>query len=245
MALRRWIRSASCATTSKAPSLTAGGVHQWSRSKGSPFLKKTENCPPSGPSQKRSSPPKEFMCGLLTPDERASRPIQPKLSPSGPAAVLVMTRPWMSGLTATWAWPPGPPRTTTLEWASRKARSSLNRTPSGALAGFAQAAARTTIRIAAPMPYLMDASFGGVRPHYSPVKSGTQYSFPYFPTARLLLGFSPRFAIIPPIPPPAPQKIGNGYHVPHFPPPGEAWAFRFIWGNGPVCPFTPPAPGLC
>ena len=79
------MRSASCAATSKAPSLTAGGVHQWSRSKGSPFLKKIENWPPSGPSQKRSSPPKAFMCGLLTPEAISSRLIQPKLSPSRPA----------------------------------------------------------------------------------------------------------------------------------------------------------------
>jgi hypothetical protein len=36
----------------------------------------------------------------------------------------------------------------------------LNKIPSGALAGFAQAAARMTIHNAAPMPYLMGASFG-------------------------------------------------------------------------------------
>src|SRR4030066_271499 len=84
MTLRKWTRSGSRETTSKAPSLTAGGVHQWSRSKGSPFLKKMENWPPSGPSQKRSSPPKAFMCGLFSPNARSSRLIQPKLSPSRP-----------------------------------------------------------------------------------------------------------------------------------------------------------------
>jgi hypothetical protein len=151
------MRSSPCEAMSKDPSLTAGGVHQWSRSNGSPFLKNMENWPPSGPSQKRSSPPKALMCGLFTPEARSSRLIQPKLRPFGPPAVLVITRPWRSGLTATWASPSAVLRTTTFVWVLRKARSSLNRIPSGALADFAQPAAMAMITNAAPMPipYLM------------------------------------------------------------------------------------------
>jgi len=47
-----------------------------------PLAKKIENCPPSGPIQKRSSPPNGFMCGTSLPVAISSRLIQPKLGPA-------------------------------------------------------------------------------------------------------------------------------------------------------------------
>jgi len=53
------------------------GVNQCSRSNGAPLAKKMENCPPSGPSQKRSSPAKTLMCGSSAPAAMNARLIQP------------------------------------------------------------------------------------------------------------------------------------------------------------------------
>ena len=100
------------------------GVNQCSRSNGTPFSKKMENWPPSGPSQKRSSPPKTLMCLTNSPEATSSRLIQPKLRPSGPVAELVMTRPCIFGRTATWPWPERSFRITTSVYACRNAMSS-------------------------------------------------------------------------------------------------------------------------
>ena len=81
-------------TISKGSLSISGGVCQSSRLNSAPFAKKIANCPPSGPIQKRSSPPKAFMCGSISPEAINSRLIHPKLKPSAPPAVLVMTRPW-------------------------------------------------------------------------------------------------------------------------------------------------------
>ena len=56
-----------------------------------------ENCPPSGPSQILSSPPKAFICGRIFPEEISSWLIHPKLNPESPSAVLVITLPCQAG----------------------------------------------------------------------------------------------------------------------------------------------------
>src|SRR6266478_6612235 len=100
------------------------GVNQSCNSNFAPGAKKMENCPPSGPSQKRSSPPKAFMCGCSLPDAINSRLIQPKLAPPGPSAVLVSTRPCHAGATATCAVFDGSCNTTTSVCFCKKAKSS-------------------------------------------------------------------------------------------------------------------------
>jgi len=46
-------------------------------SRPNPFLKNMEYCPPSGPNQKRSSPPNTLICGRVSPEAKSSRLIQP------------------------------------------------------------------------------------------------------------------------------------------------------------------------
>ena len=80
-------------TLNGSVSMTAG-VNQSANSNFVPLAKKMENCPPSGPSQKRSSPPSTLMWGWVLPEAMSSRLIQPKLRPASLPAVLVITRPW-------------------------------------------------------------------------------------------------------------------------------------------------------
>src|SRR6185295_14863070 len=94
-------RSEDCCTSSKGSESIGGGVCQCSRSKAEPLGKKIENWPPSGPIQKRSSPPKALMCGRISRAATSSRLIQPKLAPGSPSAVLVATRPCQAGTSAT------------------------------------------------------------------------------------------------------------------------------------------------
>src|SRR6185503_6836497 len=63
------------------------------------------------------------MCGCRLPDAIAARPIHPKLGALLPPVVLVMTRPWYAGATATCAEPDGSLRTRTLVCCWRNARS--------------------------------------------------------------------------------------------------------------------------
>src|SRR5580765_2089208 len=63
------------------------------------------------------------MCGCRVPDAIAARPIHPKLGASLPPVVLVMTRPWYAGATATCADPDGSASTTTCVCCRRKAMS--------------------------------------------------------------------------------------------------------------------------
>ena len=58
-----------------------------------------ENCPPSGPNQNLSSPPKALKCGVSLFAAIKSWLIHPKLNPFSPSAVLVITRPWYFGKT--------------------------------------------------------------------------------------------------------------------------------------------------
>src|ERR687885_61286 len=51
--------------TSHAPQSNASGTCQCDRSNVAPGGKYSSNWPPSGPSQKRSSPPNTFMCDSL------------------------------------------------------------------------------------------------------------------------------------------------------------------------------------
>ena len=122
--------------------------------------------------QKRSSPPKAFMCRLFPPAESASRLIQPKLRPFGPSAVLVITRPWRSALTATWARPFAVVRMMALVCALRKVASSLKSTACGAFADLAQPAVRATIRHAVQIPYLMGPPY---LPWLSPSRAANHF----------------------------------------------------------------------
>src|SRR5687767_10634345 len=71
------------------------------------------------------------MCGLVFPAATSSkylRLIHPKLAPPSPA-VLVITRPWSAGASATRDLPPGSLSTTTGVCFFRNATSSSNRLP--------------------------------------------------------------------------------------------------------------------
>ena len=64
-------------TRSNGSVSNGAGVNQCARSNAAFGAKKIENCPPSGPSHKRSSPPKALMCSRTSPDAMSSRLIQP------------------------------------------------------------------------------------------------------------------------------------------------------------------------
>src|SRR5881398_1521585 len=88
-------------TSSQLSLSTAAGVCQLSNSILAPGLKNNENFPPSGPSHRRSSPPKAFICGSGCLRSNVSYFIQPKLLPSKPSAVEVNILAWYLGDTAT------------------------------------------------------------------------------------------------------------------------------------------------
>src|SRR5580693_3733040 len=100
MDLRKAIELLVWPTTSKGSVSNWAGVYQCARSNGAPAAKKIENCPPSGPSHKRSSPPTAFMWGCVLPEAIRSRLYHPKLRPASPPTVLVSTRPCIAGQTA-------------------------------------------------------------------------------------------------------------------------------------------------
>src|SRR3954470_19243935 len=122
MCLRKLTAAAERLPTSQAPQSNASGTCQCGRSNVDPGGKYNAYCPPSGPSQNRSSPPNTFMCGWRPPDSIADRPIHPNPGASRLPTVLVITRPWYSGATTTWG-PGALPSRTRCVCCSRNARS--------------------------------------------------------------------------------------------------------------------------
>src|SRR6266849_1827544 len=76
------------------------------------------------------------MCGCLLPEAIAARPIHPKLGASSPPVVLVMTRAWYAGATATCSDPDGSSSTIRLVCCRRKATSESNLAGGGGAAGW-------------------------------------------------------------------------------------------------------------
>src|SRR5262249_51902016 len=90
-----------CSTTLYGSVSIGAGVNQSASSNFVPGAKNTENWPPSGPIQKRSSPPNTLMCCAKCPAAMSSRLTHPNETSLPPPVVLVSTRPCQAGTSST------------------------------------------------------------------------------------------------------------------------------------------------